>query len=77
MTPSPSGSYSQAGVTRGPFRRVLVAWDSPDSAAALRMAAAIVGRGQGVWSRSRFCPDPPRRRRGWTMRERNERTGGG
>lgn len=32
----------------GPFRRVLVAWDgSPDSIAALRTAAAIVGRSPG------------------------------
>jgi nucleotide-binding universal stress UspA family protein len=44
MIPSPSGSSSHDGVTGGPFRRVLVAWDgSPDSAAALRTAAAIVG----------------------------------
>ena len=44
MTPSPSGSCSQAWVDGGPFRRVLVAWDgSPDSAAALKAAAAIVG----------------------------------
>lgn len=48
MIPSPSGSHTQAGVTGGPFRRVLVAWDgSPDSAAALRTAAAIVGQGPG------------------------------
>jgi len=48
MIPSPSGSYSHDGVTGGPFRRVLVAWDgSPDSAAALETAAAIVGDGPG------------------------------
>ena len=48
MIPSPSGSYSHAGAAGGPFRRVLVAWDgSPDSAAALKTAAAIVGDGPG------------------------------
>jgi nucleotide-binding universal stress UspA family protein len=48
MIPSPDGSYSHAGVAGGPFRRVLVAWDgSPDSVAALKTAAAIVGDGPG------------------------------
>lgn len=48
MIPSPSGSCRHDRVDGGPFRRVLVAWDgSPDSAAALKTAAAIAGDGPG------------------------------
>lgn len=48
MIPSPGGGYSQAWAVGGPFRRILVAWDgSPDSVAALKTAAAIVGDGPG------------------------------
>lgn len=42
--PAVDGIRGQVGAHGGPFRRVLVAWDgSPDSVAALRTAAAIVG----------------------------------
>ena len=62
----------------GPFRRVLVAWDgSAHSAAALRMAAAIVGAGPGHVVALAICPPSVRRRRGWTTRARNQRTRGG
>ncbi len=46
--PAADGVRDRGGAHGGPFRRVLVAWDgSPDSVAALRMAAAIVGDGPG------------------------------
>ncbi len=60
MIPSVSASHEWAGVPGGPFRRVLVAWDgSPDSVAALRMAAAIVGDGPGHVVALAVLPTPP------------------
>jgi nucleotide-binding universal stress UspA family protein len=48
MIPASDGSYDHTGASHMPFHRVLVGWDgSPDSEAALRTAAAIVGDGPG------------------------------
>lgn len=61
MIPAMSARHDQAGVPGSPFRRVLVAWDgSPDSVAALRMAAAIVGDGPGHVVAFAVLPAAPR-----------------
>jgi nucleotide-binding universal stress UspA family protein len=60
MFPAANGRYNQAGGPGGPFHRVLVGWDgSPDSEAALRMAAAIVGDGPGHVVAFAVLPAPP------------------
>jgi nucleotide-binding universal stress UspA family protein len=57
MTPGESISPGSPG-TAGPFRRVLVAWDgSPDSVAALRVAAALVAGGPGQVVALAVLPD--------------------
>lgn len=48
MIPAPDNAHGHPGAARLPFRQVLVGWDgSPDSEAALKMAAAIIGDGPG------------------------------
>ena len=59
MIPDAHASQGQPGMGC-PFRRVLVAWDgSPDAAAALRLAAALVGSGPGHVVAMAVLPDPP------------------
>lgn len=44
MIPAGNGRHDQVADDRGPFRRVLVAWDgSPDAVTALSTAAALAG----------------------------------
>ncbi|HUY48568.1 MAG TPA: universal stress protein [Streptosporangiaceae bacterium] len=60
MIPAANGSHDLAGAAGGPFRRVLVAWDgSPDSVAALRTAAAMVGDGPGHVVALAVLPEAP------------------
>jgi nucleotide-binding universal stress UspA family protein len=60
MIPAENGSHDQAGTPSRPFHRVLVGWDcSPDSEAALRVAAAIVGDGPGHVVAFAVVPAPP------------------
>jgi nucleotide-binding universal stress UspA family protein len=60
MTPAHSDRHDQAGPPGALFRRVLVAWDgSPDSVAALRTAAAMVGDGPGHVVALAVMPGPP------------------
>jgi len=61
MNPAPDGGGPHGpGAAAGPFRRVLVGWDgSPDSEAALRMAAAIIGDGPGHVVAFAVLPSPP------------------
>jgi nucleotide-binding universal stress UspA family protein len=48
MFPDPDGNSARPVPVSNPFRQVLVGWDgSPDSVAALRTAAAMVGDGPG------------------------------
>jgi nucleotide-binding universal stress UspA family protein len=60
MIPAASRSDDPAAGDGGPFRRVLVAWDgSPDSVAALRTAAALVGGGRGHVVALAVLPERP------------------
>jgi nucleotide-binding universal stress UspA family protein len=60
MSAAADGGPGPVGGRGGPFHRVLVGWDgSPDSEAALRMAAAIVGDGPGHVVALAVLPGPP------------------
>jgi nucleotide-binding universal stress UspA family protein len=75
MIPSPDGRPSMAGAPAVPFHRVLVGWDgSPDSEAALRMAAAIVGDGPGHVVAFAVVPAPPHVE-AWQDQAKQESTG--
>ena len=65
MMPASAGSPDHAGTLSLPFRHVLVGWDgSPGSAAALRMAADIVGDGPGHVVALAILPQPVEARPG-------------
>ena len=60
MRPAPAVGGGQSGGLVSPFRRVLVGWDgSPDSAAALRTATALVSDGPGHVVALAVLPAPP------------------
>lgn len=59
MFPAPDSNSDRRGPASSPFRQVLVGWDgSPDSVAALRTAAAIVGDGPGRVIALAVLPSP-------------------
>ncbi len=60
MPSAPDSSTDRSMPASCPFRQVLVGWDgSPDSVAALRTAAAIVGDGPGRVIALAILPSPP------------------
>ena len=65
MFPGPESNSGRPTPASGPFRQVLVGWDgSPDSVAALRTAAAIVGDGPGRVIALAVLPSPPHQEAG-------------
>jgi nucleotide-binding universal stress UspA family protein len=60
VIPAPESNSDRPKLASNPFRQVLVGWDgSPDSVAALRTAAAIVGDGPGRVIALAVLPSPP------------------
>ena len=60
MLPVANSESDGPSLASNPFRQVLVGWDgSPDSVAALRVAAAIVGDGPGRVIALAVVPRPP------------------